>query len=64
MLVGNPWPPGREPSDPTDDPTDEPVDVAGFGEPGWCCALASPRVEARLALLVHQVETGEMLDRG
>jgi hypothetical protein len=44
VLVGNLWPPGREPSGPTDDP----VGVAGFGEPGWCCALASPRLDLRL----------------
>src|SRR6476620_7070818 len=33
VLVGNLWPPGREPSH----PTDAPVGVAGFGEPGRRC---------------------------
>ena len=46
VLVGNLWPPGREPSD----PTDEPGGVAGFGEPGWSCALASPRLDLRLQI--------------
>ena len=44
VLVGRLWPPGLEPSD----PTDEPVGVAGFGEPGWRCALAAPRLDLRL----------------
>src|SRR6476620_10660805 len=44
VLVGNLWPPGREPSD----PADVSVGVAEFGEAGWRCALADPRLDLRL----------------
>src|SRR3954447_20810115 len=40
VLVGNLWPPGGEPADPTDA-----VGMAGFSEAGWRCALASPRLD-------------------
>jgi hypothetical protein len=43
VLVGNLWPPGREPSDPL-----HAVDGVGFGEPGWHCTLAAPRLDLRL----------------
>lgn len=44
VLVGTLWRPGQEPSERTDDPTAP----AGFGEPGWRCALDDPRLDLRM----------------